>query len=137
MDVFKKIFNQMTFTPALIFVLFSVIFDSRVHSLITCDFYFRYNNYMLIQEKYKNHLCVTIPNIGEPNSLKFSDYVPIQPLETFWKPPRPPSRKKKKPKEYEKYPLGCTHCPKRFTSEILQSFHVKVYHNAHFQVSNS
>ena len=91
---------------------------------------------MLIQEKYKNHLCVTIPNIGEPNSLKFSDYVPIQPLETFWKPPRPPSRKKKKPKEYEQYPLGCTHCPKRFTSEILQSFHVKVYHNAHFQVSS-
>ena len=89
---------------------------------------------MLIQEKYKNHLSVTIPNIGEPASIKFSDYVPVQPLETFWKPPRPPSRKKKKPKGYEKYPLQCKQCPKRFTSEILQGFHVKVYHNAHFQV---
>ena len=53
---------------------------------------------MMIQEKYKDHLCVTIPNIGEPDSIKFSDYVPIQPLEAFWKAPRPPSRKKKKPK---------------------------------------
>ena len=53
---------------------------------------------MIIQEKYKDHLCVTIPNIGEPDTIKFSDYVPIQPLEAFWKAPRPPSRKKKKPK---------------------------------------
>jgi KRAB domain-containing zinc finger protein len=93
----------------------------------------KYNNYMMIQEKYKDHLCVTIPNIGEPDSIKFSDYVPIQPLEAFWKAPRPPSRKKKKPKGYEKYPLQCKQCPKRFTSDILHGFHVKVYHNAHFQ----
>ena len=38
-------------------------------------------------------------------------------------------------KGYEKYPLQCKQCPKRFTSDILQGFHVKVYHNAHFQVT--
>ena len=59
--------------------------------------------------------------------------VPLQPLEFYWKPPRPPSRKKKQPKDYEKYPLECQHCSKRFTSEILQAFHLKVYHSPHFQ----
>ena len=31
------------------------------------------------------------------------------------------------------YPLSCKLCSKRFTSDILQSFHIKVYHNPHFQ----
>ena len=93
----------------------------------------KYQNYVQIQEKYKNYLSVTIPNIGDPDPIKFSSYVPVEPIETFWKPPRPPSRKKKKPKGYDKYPLSCKLCSKRFTSEILQSFHIKVYHNPHFQ----
>ena len=93
----------------------------------------KYQNYIQIQEKYKNYLCVTIPNIGEPDPIKFSNYVPTQNLDIFWKAPRPPSRKKKRPKGYEKYPLSCKLCSKRFTSEILHSFHTKVYHNPHYQ----
>ena len=97
----------------------------------------KHDNYVQIQEKYKDYLNITIPQLKSAINMnknqKFSDYEPIQPLESHWKPPRPPSRKKKMPKGYEKYPLKCDQCPKRFTSEILRSFHMKVYHSPHFQ----
>ena len=93
----------------------------------------KHKNYSLIQDKYKDYLCITIPNIETLDFLKFSKYIPRQPLESYWKAPRPPSRKKKPPKDYDKYPLGCDLCSKRFTSEILQAFHLKVYHSPHYQ----
>ena len=93
----------------------------------------KYNNYKEVQEKYKDYLRVTIPNLGEPEDVKFTNYKPLQPLDEFWKPPRAPSRKKKKPAGYEDYPLNCKLCSKRFTSDILKAFHIKVYHNSHYQ----
>ena len=95
----------------------------------------KYQNYVQIQEKYKNHLKITVPTLSNSSKthVRFSDYQPLQPLETFWKPCRPPSRKKKEPKGYEKYPFACKSCPKKFTNDNLLSFHIKVYHNPHFQ----
>jgi hypothetical protein len=101
-------------------------FDSKTIS--------KHNNYTQIQEKYKDYMKVIIPCIVTPSDvIKFQDYSPSKPLESCLKSKRPPSRKKKLPKNNDKYPLSCIHCPRRFSNGKCKSFHDTVYHNKHYQ----
>jgi hypothetical protein len=93
----------------------------------------QFEHHTEIQEKYKDFIKVCIPNITDSPDIKYDDYIPSKPLESYFIRQRPESRKKKLPLDHDKLPFMCEHCPRRFPLESNKIGHETKYHSSHYQ----